>query len=341
MSSVLRLGVIKGEGIGESVIDAAVQTLGALGSRFDVEVELVYGPDLLATGVNFSAVSDFYDSCASESMPILHGPAGGRFVYELRKWSDLFVKLTPVKPNALLQDASLLRPELLTGVDILLVRDNIGGLYQGDYGFDGKVAFQNAAYDLANVERLMKVASEQAMSRRGDLCVVLKPGGVPAISELWRMAAESVVSASVNLSFLEVDNACYQLGASPSQFDVMVSPNMFGDVLGDTASIALGSRGLSYSANFSESGFAVYQTAHGAARDLAGKNIANPLAQLYALGWLLETSLHRADMQASLLAAIDSVIGGGYRTADIASANSKVVSTSELTSRVVEAIANG
>lgn len=340
----LRLGVVTGEGVGRSLIDASLESLSAAASLHGLEVDAVFGPEFRAQNGHAATFDEraqgFYAQCASSDRAILHGPVGGRFVYDLRKWANLFVKLTPAVPTQALRDCSLLRPEICEGVDILLVRDNMGGVYQGEYGVDGdgRTAFQIARNSPDEVRQILEVAVGCAANRRGLLTVVLKPGGVPTLSELWREIALSVAQGKVELEFMEVDNACYQLGAQPSRFDVIAAPNLFGDVLGDTASIVLGSRGLSYSANFDPNGFGVYQTAHGAAHDLVGKNVANPVAQMLTTAWLVESSLGRPDIAKTLSDAIYRVLERGIRTADVAAADSTIVSTTDFTKHVIDAV---
>jgi len=319
------------------VLRAAIDTSG-------VPIEIEFAPDRIWSNRQQLELNDdfgqFYSRCFADQIPILHGPAGGRFVYELRAMFELDVKFTPIAPHPDIADASLLRPERLRAADVMLIRDNSGGLYQGDFGWreNGSVAYQEALYRRQQVQRVVSVALETAAQRDNRLTVVTKPGGLPTISAMWKETAEQLNVSGVELSFMEVDNACFQLGSAPQQFDVIVSPNMFGDVLGDTAAIALGSRGMSYSANFSRSGAAVYQTAHGAAHDLAGRNVANPVGQLLTLCWLLRHSLQRGDLASSIEQAIAQVLRGGYRTADIAGPDSSVVSTSDLGARIAAAV---
>jgi 3-isopropylmalate dehydrogenase len=241
-----------------------------------------------------------------------------------------------------LVDASILRPERVAGTDILLVRDNSGGIYQGDHGWlTDDSAFHSFHYNREQVTAVIDVAVRAAESRDGRLAVVVKPGGIPSVSQLWQEVSEEKSSGKVSLEILEIDNACYQLASEPTRFDVIASPNMFGDVLGDTASVALGSRGLSYSANFSPEGFGVYQTAHGAAYDIAGTDTANPIAHVLSLAWLLESSLNRADLAAHVRHAVATVLARDIRTADIAGPGSTVVGTRAMTNHIVEEIARG
>jgi len=165
--------------------------------------------------------------------------------------------------------------------------------------------------------------------------IILKPGGVPSISKLWRRCAEEQCrGAGVALFEQEIDNAVFQLIANPGQFDVLLSPNMFGDVLADCASLLLASRGLSYSGNYNDRGNGVYQTGHGAARDIASKNVANPIGQVMALGMMLRENFSWPEADAALRAAIGATLQAAYCTGDIAAAGMKVIGTVEFGRRL-------
>ena len=345
-SSVCCHGLVSGEGIGTEVSESALRVIDALNAASGTTLRIEQCPNLERAedgGLPLSpAVHKWVDHCRTEGIPVLHGPVGGRFVYELRRAFDLFVKLTPVHADPALVDASILRPERVTGTDILLVRDNSGGIYQGDHGWlTNDSVFHTFHYNREQVGAVIDVAVRAAESRDGRLAVVVKAGGIPSVSQLWQQVSEEKSSGKVSLEILEIDNACYQLASEPTRFDVIASPNMFGDVLGDTASVALGSRGLSYSANFSADGFGVYQTAHGAAYDIAGTDTANPIAHVLSLAWLLESSLNRADLAAHIRRAVGTVLARDIRTADIAGPGSTIVGTRAMTTHIVEEIARG
>jgi 3-isopropylmalate dehydrogenase len=338
------LAVVPGEGIGPSIIDATISVLRSAFASTGRTLSLVHAPSTFARdeyGLTLDAPTRaFYNETFEAGLPILHGPAGGRFVYELRREYELAVKHTPIKPLPEIADASVVRPERLIGTDIMIVRDNASGLYQGNFGWrdERSVAFQEASYDRASVEVVIGEAIRVASERRGHLTVVTKPGGVPTISALWKTVATELASNRVDLRFLEIDNASFQLVTSPTSFDVMVAPNMFGDVLGDTAAVLLGSRGMSYSANFSSDGRAVYQTAHGAAHDLAGRDVANPLGQILSAAWLLRHSLSLNAEADTIEAAVAKALAAGWRTADVASESSRILGTSDFAAKLVEAI---
>ncbi|MCK6370052.1 MAG: isocitrate/isopropylmalate family dehydrogenase [Gammaproteobacteria bacterium] len=291
------------------------------------------------------AVVDFCRDVFAAQGAILCGPGGGRFVYELRARFDLFCKLAPLRPLLALRGTGVMRPEAVRDVDILVVRENAGGLYLGDSGsehVDGRYrAWQRFHYCETEVDRLLSLAIRAAGLRRGQLCVVTKPAGVPGISALWRARAEQLARGSgVTLRFMEIDTACYQLVADARRFDVVAAPNLFGDVLADGAGVLLGSRGLCYSANFTERGDAVYQTGHGAAYDLAGSDRANPGGQVLSLAMMLGESFARPDLRDAVGGALEDTFAAGWRTADVMSDGCRCIGTRELGDRIAAALAS-
>lgn len=336
------VGFLRGEGVGPEVVDAALAVLAAIAGETGIRFDLRDGGDVGSpsrTGGGMStAITRFCEEIFTAGGALFCGPAGGRFVYDLRGHFDLFCKVVPLRPSPALADASILRPELASDVDMLLVRENVAGLYFGDFGRrdDGRVAYQHAAYSAEQVARIIAVAARIARTRRGRLSVVVKRGGVPEVSALWAEQAEAAAAASdVAIDVLEVDNAGFQMIARPHTFDVVVAPNLFGDVLADAATVLLGSRGMSYSANFGPTGRAAYQTGHGAAHDLAGSDRANPVAQILSLATMLRESFDLADAAARVEDAVERVLLAQIRTADVAGPDSVVVGTRALTARVV------
>ena len=344
------VGVLTGEGIGAEVVGAARDVLDCVRARAQRPVEILVGgkigrPAQAECGAALSGeVIEFCDSVFARGGAILCGPGGGRFVYDLRAHFALYCKLTPVRHLAAIDDASILRPERLRGVDLIVVRENAGGLYFGRSEIvpgEDRVAIQHCAYTDSEVQRILRPALDLARRRRGRLALALKPDGIPAISTLWRENLEQLAAGTgVAWQILEVDNAAYQLIANPRELDVMVAPNMFGDVLSDAASLLLGSRGMSFSGNFGPGRRAVYQTGHGAAHDLAGRNCANPAGQIYSLAMMLRESFGWQREASAIEAAIATVLGQGWRTPDIASATSRVTGTRELGERIAAATAD-
>lgn len=340
-----RIGVLPGEGVGPEVVGAALDVLDAVadscGLTFDVQPAAPlprpgpYGPELTDELARFFAAT--FDAGGA----VLCGAVSGRFVYDLRVRFDLFCKLVPLLPHPALVDASIVRPERARGVDVLVVRDNVGGLYTGDFGRadGGRTAYQRVVYTADQVERVVSVAARAAAARRGRLAVITKRGGVPEISRLWwECAAEVAAEHGVTVEQVDVDNACFQIVADPQRFDVVAAPNLLGDIVADVAALLLVSRGMSFSGNFGADGLAVYQTGHGAAFDLAGTGKANPVAQIMTLAFLLRESLGLDAAARAVERAVDDVLASGYRTPDVASSESTVVGTRELAGRVAAAV---
>lgn len=339
-AQVHHVGVFLGEGVGVEVVPVAMRMLGLLAGHSDRKFQLHEGGliGLPAKAIHGSSLSnevtDFSEGLFAKGGAMFCGPGGDRFVYELRRQFSLYCKFTPLEPLPELRAAGAVRPEIAAATDIIAVRENMGGIYQGVWDESGatgaRVANHRFAYNEVDVRRIMGVALSLAATRRGHVHVVLKPGGIPSISSLWRSVGEEMArDAGIALGELEIDNAVYQMIADPGQFDVIVSPNMFGDVLADCGSLLLASRGLSYSGNFNDNGHAVYQTGHGAARDIAGKDVANPIGQIFSLGMMLRESFCWPQADAALRVAVRATLRSGIATGDIAMTTHRVVGTAE------------
>lgn len=337
------IGVFHGEGVGPEVVPVAIDLLELLASRSSRKIRLSMGGliGVPAKQLYGSSLSEEVVSFANEIFDrggaLFCGPGGDRFVYELRREFDLYCKFTPIEPLPELRQSGQIRPEVVAAADMVAVRENMGGIYQGsweevDVG-DDRVARHRFEYKESMVRRIVEVAINLASRRRGRIHVVLKPGGIPSISSMWRRVAQEMTrDAGIDLAELEIDNAVFQLIANPGQFDVVLSPNMFGDVLADCAALLLASRGLSYSGNFNDRGNGVYQTGHGAARDIAGKNVANPIGQVLSLGMMLRESFSWPEADQALRAAVRGTLSKGIRTSDIAAPELTVVGTDEFAS---------
>jgi 3-isopropylmalate dehydrogenase len=345
------LGVLPGDGVGPEVTGAAlevVRSLGRAGGQ-DVAVE-VGGPIGREAEREHDAalpedVVRFCGDVFERGGAIMTGPGGGRYVYDLRRRLDLFIKVTPVEARNGCPEASPLRPEALEGVDVLVVRENIGGIYQGESddasAADGnRLVRHSFSYAKADVRRFLDAAARLARSRRGELTVVTKESGVPSVDRLWReCAAEAAEAHAVDCAFVDVDLMAYQLVSRPRAFDVVAAPNLYGDVLGDLAAVLVGSRALSFSGNFTPRGNGVYQTNHGAAYDIAGTDHANPVGQILSLAMLLRQSLGLEREARAVEAGIRRVWAEGRRTADIPGAG-RAVGTTEMGALVAEATAD-
>lgn len=342
------VGVLAGEGIGAELMAVCrliLEQVGACaGQRFEFASGGVIGTTAFkATGLWVPPeIEHFCREIHARQGAVLCGPGGGRFVYELRRHLNLFCKLVPLTPTAALRDLGPLRPDRLEDVDILVVRENLGGLYQGsgDHTSDGEIrrAQHTFEYHAPQVTRIIEVGAALAETRRGKLCVVYKPGGIPSISALWREMAEQVCAGrALDWQLLEVDNACYQVIANARAFDVVVAPNMFGDVLADAASVLLGSRGMSFSANFSDDGIGVYQTGHGAAYDLAGTDRANPIGQIHSMVFMLREHFDLEGLATAIMQGVEDVLAAGWRTADVMAPGCRFVGTRRLGELIADA----
>ncbi len=352
------VGILPGEGIGPEVVAAALRVLDALeadtGPRFERRTGGAIGLEAdkethaeSGTGGDGRLTDEIAAFCAGvfeAGGAVFSGPGGGRFVYDLRRRFDLFCKLVPLKPSPSLRAVSRVKPEFLEGVDIVVVRDNSGGVYQGQSneradGAGGRVVEHRFDYSQAQVLRIVRVGARLAKARTGKMAVVLKDGGVPGISALWREAALDVARESgVACSILNADYAAYWLIQNPRECDVLVTPNMVGDILADLGAVLLGSRGMSYSGNFGPDGRAVYQTSHGSAHDLAGTDRANPLAQILAMAMMLRQSYGLADEALRIERAVEDVLAAGWCTEDLASPGRRVVGTRRMGELVATAV---
>lgn len=334
------IGVLPGEGIGQEIIRVARDLLEVISATTGRQFEIREGgkiglPAVAESGCALTPeVVKFCASIFADHGAVLCGPGGGRFVYDLRAEFDLYCKFTPIRPAAALRNAGVLKPEVVDGADIVVVRENIAGLYFGESAVGGKperTAQHTFGYSETHIQRILLTALRLAEMRDGRLCVVLKPGGIPAISTLWKqILTELSETSSVACEILEVDNAIYQMIADPARFDVVAAPNTFGDILSDGASLLLGSRGMSFSGNFGEAGRAVFQTGHGAAHDLAGTDRANPIGQILSLAMLLWESFGDLPLAAAIEEAVETTLGEGWRTPDVAEPGSRVVGTREM-----------
>jgi len=354
-----KIAVLPGDGIGQEIIREALKVLDCLRQIFSVEVEteeaLVGGAAYDATGTPLPQETL---NLVKEADAVLLGAVGGprwesldysvrpeRGLLGLRSELNLFANLRPAILYPQLAEASTLRPEVVAGLDILIVRELTGGIYFGkprgvrtlDNG--ERVGLNTLVYSESEIRRIAQVAFETAMKRGRRLCSVDK-ANVLECTELWR---EVVVETGrdypeVELSHMYVDNAAMQLVRAPKQFDVMVTTNMFGDILSDCAAMLTGSIGMLPSASLDEHSKGMYEPIHGSAPDIAGKNIANPLATILSLAMLFRYSFNDAATAARIEQAVNAALDSGVRTADIYSEGSRKVSTSEMGDAVVEAL---
>jgi 3-isopropylmalate dehydrogenase len=320
-SSVVRVGVFPGEGVGPELTSICVRMLRRLGDRLSFGVEIETGGPIglearKACGEDLpSSAIDFATGTFEAGGAILAGPGGGRFVYDMRRRLDLLLKINPLRS---FRGAVHGRPPF----DVVVVRDNIEGLYQGESERAHKngveVVLHSFPTSFTAVRAVTDRAARLAAVRQGRLTVVAKESGLPAVTEIWREAGrESARSHDVAVDFIDIDFACYKLVREPHAFDVVATPNCFGDILSDLGGLVMGSRGVTYGASFDAGGRGVYQTNHGSAHDLAGKGIANPAGQILSLAMMLRDSFGRHREADIIERSVESVWLEGLCTADM------------------------
>ena len=341
------VGVLAGEGIGAEVTEAAVRVMRAAGARVGAEFAVEYGgviglPAVAATGQCLTdEVAVFCRSVFDRGGAILAGAGGGRFVYDFRKQFDLFIKLNPVPVWPELDDVRIVKPAAARDVDLLVVRENLSGLYQGrtqalEAG-DGSRVLEHRFYHPENeIRRFLAVAARLARQRRGHLAVVHKAGGLPDLAAQWRALGEEAAAVEgVAFRFLDIDFACYLMLQEARTLDVLAAPNCFADILSDLGGLLMGGRGLTFGASYGRGGEAVYQTNHGAAYDLQGSGRGNPLGQILSMSLMLRESFGLTEAADAVEGAVRRVLAQGCRTGDIAAAGSRLTGTAEITDRLV------
>jgi len=337
MTSSYRITLLPGDGIGPEITAVARQLLDAVSRRHGFT--LVYdeqpmgGAAIDATGEPLPAST--LEACRAadavllaaigspqyDSLPRQQRPESG--LLALRAGLGLFANLRPVKIIPALVEASTLRREVIEGVDLLVVRELTGGVYfgtpKGRVEADGHVrAFNTMAYSDFEIDRIARVGFQLACERSGRLCSVDK-ANVLDVSQLWRDRVEAIHAEfpAVELSHMYVDNAAMQLVRAPRQFDVLLTSNLFGDILSDEAAMLSGSIGMLPSASLGTSGPGLFEPIHGSAPDIAGQDKANPMAMVLSAAMLLRIGLQQEAAAADLEAAVDRVLAAGYRTGDL------------------------
>ena len=348
--------LLGGDGIGPEVTDEAVKVMNAVGKKYDMKFNFTkalnggcayekYGVPLpdetleiakKSDAVLLGAVGDWkYDTLPPAVRP-------EKALLGIRKGLNLFANLRPATVFDELISSSTLKPEVVRGVDVMIVRELTGDVYFGEpKGVevkDGKrVGYNNMIYWEDEVRRIAKIAFETAMLRNKKLCSVDK-ANVLDVSRLWREVILEVAKdyPEVELSHLYVDNAAMQLIRDPKQFDVIVTGNIFGDILSDEASMLTGSLGMLPSASLSSEGPGMFEPIHGSAPDIKNQNIANPIATILSAGMLLKYGLKNSQANDDIENAVKKVLKAGYRTKDIMSEGMKEVGTKEMGDLIVE-----
>jgi 3-isopropylmalate dehydrogenase len=344
------IAVLPGDGIGPEVTAAALHVLGAIGD-FEFVEHPIGGGSIDAHGT--ALTEEVLDACRASDAVLLGAVGGPRWestdpeaqrpeqgLLGLRQGLGLYANLRPVRPFAALAAASPLRPELIAGTDLLVVRELTGGLYFGERGRSDDGAFDTCVYTVEEIERIARVAFEAARRRgRGPPRVTsVDKANVLETSRLWRKVVSEVAAeyADVELEHLLVDNAAMQLVAAPARFDVIVTENMFGDILSDEAAMLTGSLGMLPSASLGGEGPGLFEPVHGSAPDIAGQGIANPLATILSAAMMLRHGLERAAEAERIEDAVAAALGRGLRTHDLAGPDDVAVDTEGMTAAVVE-----
>ena len=353
----MKICVLPGDGIGPEIIDQTLRVLEATrgdGVNFEAEFALVGGAAVDATG---KPLPEATSRLADEADALLLGAVGGPKwdsyprdqrpelgLLGIRKQLQLFANLRPAILYPELANASSLKPEIVAGLDILIVRELTGDIYfgqpRGIREENGeRVGFNTMIYSESEIRRIGKVAFEAARKRGKKLCSVDKMN-VLETTQLWRdvMIELSADYPDVELTHMLVDNAAMQLVRAPKQFDVMVTGNMFGDILSDEASMLTGSIGMLPSASLNAEGKGMYEPSHGSAPDIAGKNLANPLATMLSAAMMLRYSFNLEAQAARIENAVKKVLAAGYRTGDIYEPGTRRVGTKEMGDAVIAAL---
>ena len=358
-----QIAVIPGDGVGPEITDEAIKVLEAVGKTYGRSFQF---KEFLAGGC---AIDEFGVPMPEETIrgcrsceAILFGSVGGpkwddepwenihdaitpsRGIQILRKEFDLFANLRPAKPYACLFEKSPLKPELLSGADVMLVREQCGGLYFGEpRGITRekgiRKGYNTLSYGEDEIERVSRLSFELARKRRKKVTSVDKHN-VMESSVLWRNTVNQVSKdyPDVDLDHMYADNAALQIVLNPQHFDVMVMGNLFGDILSDITACYHGSLGMMPSASIGSEGFGLYEPIHGSAPDIAGKGVANPISAMLSAKMMLEYSLDLTEEARAIEQAVDSVLAAGYRTSDIHTQGTQKVSTKRMGDLIAEAI---
>ena len=354
-----RVLVLSGDNIGPEIVPEAIKVLTKVDEIFDLNIEFEYGE------LGGAAIDAFGHPCPNATLEkakaanaILLGAVGGpqwdhvdleirpeKGLLAIRSELDLFGNLRPAIMYPQLSHASSLKPEYVSGLDILIVRELVGGIYFGNPRgistlVDGeREGYNTYRYKESEIRRIARMAFEAAMIRGKRLCSVDK-SNVLEVTVLWREIVEEVAVdyPEVKLSHMYVDNAAMQLVMQPNQFDVIVTGNMFGDILSDIAAMLTGSIGMLPSASLDINGVGMYEPCHGSAPDIAGQDIANPLATILSAAMMLRYSLGAKNEAKAIERAVSSVLDNGLRTGDIFTDGMKKVGTAEMGTAVVKAL---
>lgn len=351
-----QVAVIAGDGIGPEVTAEAVRILEAVAARGGHSIQLSPAPfGGAAIDLYGDPLPDSTLELCLEADAVLLGAIGGpkwsspqakvrpeQGLLKLRKSMGVYANLRPVSVHPALRAASTLKPEVLEGVDLVFVRELTGGIYFGDKQRTATSASDLCLYTVAEIERIVRVAARLASARSGRLHSIDK-ANVLETSRLWREVCERVVRSEfpdLKLEHMLVDSAAMHLIRRPKDFDVAVTENMFGDILTDEASMLAGSLGLLPSASLGDGRRGLYEPIHGSAPDIAGRGIANPFGAILSVALLLRHSLQLESEARAIESAVERVISGGLRTADLVAPGERAASTREAGDAVLQALAH-
>lgn len=354
-----KITVLPGDGIGPEVVKGAIAVLDAIGKKYGHQFEYTYAKigGVAIDECNNPLPEETIDICKASDGVLLGAVGGPKWdnlpgnmrpeagLLGIRKALGLFANLRPVVAYDSLTDSSTLKKEVISGVDLIIVRELTGGLYFGEPRErrtleNGELeVVDTLAYTKTEIERIIRKAFEIAQVRSKKVTSVDK-ANVLESSRVWREVAEEVAKdyPDVTLEHMLVDNAAMQLIRNPKQFDVIVTENMFGDILSDEAAMLTGSLGMLPSASLGADGPGLYEPCHGSAPDIAGQNKANPLATIASAAMMLKYSFGMIEEADAIEKAIISVLDAGYRTGDIAKPGEQVLTTNEMTQKVIDAI---
>ncbi len=346
-----KITLLPGDGIGVEVMDSAIKVFKKTAELFNLKFELT---EKLFGGASYDVYGtplsdDTLNACLSSDAVLLGAVGGYKWeslehtlkpeagLLKLRKSLELFANIRPAKVYNALVDSSSLKKEVVENTDFVVFRELTGGIYFGEpRGYDSYKGWNTMVYTKPEIERIATMAFETASKRKKVLTSVDK-ANVLEVSQLWRKTVEEVGKnfPDVKIVNMYVDNAAMQIVRNPKQFDVIVTSNLFGDILSDISGMITGSLGMLPSASMGNK-YALYEPIHGSAPDIAGMDIANPIATILSVAMMLDYSFNKKDAAVSILNSVDKTLEEGFRTADIAKDGEKVVGTKEITNVILK-----
>ena len=353
-----KIVLLSGDGIGPEISEVSIKILKKLSKKynFDIEINKELFGGIAYEKYGDPAPKETLDQCKSsdavllacvgdvkyDTLPREFRPESG--LLKLRSVLNLYANIRPVKIRKSLTDSSSLKKEIIENVDLIVVRELTGGIYFGEprgniTNTNIQKAFNTMVYNSSEIERITEIAIKIANQRNKKICSVDK-SNVLEVSQLWRDKVLETTSKDegIDLSNMYVDNAAMQLVRNPNQFDVILTSNLFGDILSDLAAMLTGSIGMLPSASLNNNGPGVFEPVHGSAPDIAGKDIANPIAMALSTSMMLKMGLEEIEAANDIEIAIDNVLSRGYRTLDLDNGNCKIISCSEIGEMIIQEI---